>query len=222
MIATIAQPRLFPSCNFLHRMLVADVFIWEDTCQFSHSSEQHRCRIPHGRDWRWLTAPVRHPRAVPTGELLTDERTPWRRKAVETIRHTWGSHGPAFADVVDILSTAGPRLVDLTIASVQPALDRIAPHCGFELASDLFFERGDATTEIISQCQLVGADTYLSGPSGRHYLDLPRFAAAGIGVQFHRWPQPFPYLTYLETLFAGELTRQRLEGMASCSSDGCG
>lgn len=44
-------------------------------------------------------------------------------------------------------------------------------------------------------CGLVkaaGGTTYLSGPSGREYLDEAVFAAAGINVEYHRF-SPFPY-----------------------------
>lgn len=38
---------------------------------------------------------------------------------------------------------------------------------------------------ILDLCLLFKADTYLSGPFGRDYLDLNSFKQAGVSVKFH-------------------------------------
>ena len=43
---------------------------------------------------------------------------------------------------------------------------------------------------ILNTCRQVGADTYLSGVSGRDYLDLGKFAEAGITVRFQEFHHP--------------------------------
>ena len=54
------------------------------------------------------------------------------------------------------------------------------------------------TERLVSICQQAGADTYVSGPSARAYLDAECFAAAGIALQYFdyagypEYPQLFP------------------------------
>jgi hypothetical protein len=66
--------------------------------------------------------------------------------------------------------------------------------------------RQRATWRIIQICKEVGADTYLSGPSGRDYMDLSLFKKAGIAVDFQEfrhpgYPQMFtPFVSNLAAL----------------------
>jgi hypothetical protein len=55
---------------------------------------------------------------------------------------------------------------------------------------------GVRTDRLLSICAAAGATEYLSGPSARAYMELDKFAAAGIGVRFFdyagypEYPQP--------------------------------
>ena len=63
-VCVISQPRFFPGLHYLHRMLVADVFVILDTVQFNPRHEENRARLmtPHGPSW--LTVPVRIVRSL--------------------------------------------------------------------------------------------------------------------------------------------------------------
>ena len=43
-ICVISQPRLFPGLHYLHRMMVADVFVIFDTVQFNPRHEENRAK----------------------------------------------------------------------------------------------------------------------------------------------------------------------------------
>jgi hypothetical protein len=70
-------------------------------------------------------------------------------------------------------------------------------------ASDLEVsgKRGDLLLDI---CRRLGADGYLSGVSGREYLDVSAFERAGVGVQFQEFHHP--------------VYRQRYEPFMPCMS----
>lgn len=63
-----------------------------------------------------------------------------------------------------------------------------------------------ATRNLVAYCQEVGADTYLSGPAGRNYLDISLFEDAEIAVEFQEfmhpvYPQTFsPFVKNLSAL----------------------
>jgi len=46
----------------------------------------------------------------------------------------------------------------------------------------------NATEKILEICKKFGATTYLSGPSGKKYLELSRFEKIGIEVEFSKTP----------------------------------
>ena len=58
--------------------------------------------------------------------------------------------------------------------------------------------RAGRTERLVSICQQAGADTYVSGPSARGYIDAACFRAAGIALQYFdyagypEYPQLFP------------------------------
>ena len=61
--------------------------------------------------------------------------------------------------------------------------------------------RGVKSELVLNLCREVGATTYLSGPQGRNYLDLPAFEEVGIGVVFHDFPADPPVLSAVDHLF---------------------
>ena len=63
---------------------------------------------------------------------------------------------------------------------------------------------------ILELCIKSGANTYLSGPQGRNYLELNQFKANGITVQFQEYKHPeyrqlhgdfLPFMSVIDLLF---------------------
>src|SRR5947209_13015952 len=87
----ISQPRFFPGLHYLHRMMVADVFVILDTVQFTPRHEENRARLRTARGSDWLTAPVRQAsREQLIRETCVDRDQPWQRKALGTLQHLYG------------------------------------------------------------------------------------------------------------------------------------
>ena len=71
---------------------------------------------------------------------------------------------------------------------------------------------GEATNRLINICKKLGAETYLSGPGGKKYIEVERFKEENINVTFQDfvhpvYPQLFeeksfiPYLSVVDLLF---------------------
>ena len=69
---------------------------------------------------------------------------------------------------------------------------------------------GTKSELVLNLCRTTGADTYLSGPFGRDYLDQPSFQAAGINVKYDDYKHPcypqfhgsfVPHLSIIDLLF---------------------
>ena len=222
-VCLISQPRLFPGLHYLHRLLVSDVFVVLDTVQFTPRHEENRTRLKAQDGARWLTIPMlKRSREQLVKDTRIDQTQHWRRKAVNTLESLYGAaprYGEYSEQIRTILELPHETLLDVTMASWQPAFRLLAPRCEVVLASDL--ETNDSgQDQLLGICREVGADTYLSGAFGKEYLDESRFRSEGIQVRYHeyeypKYPQRFgdfvPFLSYLDLLFNAGLDRQLVE-----------
>jgi hypothetical protein len=218
-VCVISQPRFFPGLHYLHRMLVADVFVLFDTVRFNPRHEENRARLRTPRGADWLTVPVRQAsREQLIQETRPDNSQPWQRKALSTLQHLYGK-APHYRDhiaaVRKVLEVPHETLTDLDRASWEPALQLLRPACRFVRASELPVS-GTGPRLLLDICKCLGADEYLSGSFGREYLDLAEFAREGVQVHFHHYAYPVypqhgegfvPFLSYLDALFNAGLDR---------------
>jgi hypothetical protein len=221
-ICVISQPRLFPGLHYLHRMMVADVFVIFDTVQFNPRHEENRAKVKTPNGAQWLTVPMKQSRREqPIRDTRVDQTQPWQRRATG-ILHDLYRTSPfyrAFApEVFAILEGQHETLTQLDRASWEPALRLLGITCRFVSASELPVS-GRGPRLLVDVCQYVGATTYLSGAFGRDYLDVAEFSAVGIDVKFHDYRYPaypqlygdfVPFLSYLDVLFNVGLNRDTI------------
>ena len=221
-ICVISQPRFFPGLHYLHRMLVADVFVILDTVQFTPRHEENRAKLKSPQGAQWLTAPVRkHNREQTILETKIDNSQRWQRKAMNTLTALYGKT-PLFRDYADavssILETPHETLSQLDQASWQPALQSLGVSCQFVNASELRAS-GNGPQLLLNICKQLKASVYLSGALGKDYLDTAAFAAEGVSVKFHHYAYPVyaqrfgefvPFLSYLDMLFNVGLDRDEI------------
>jgi hypothetical protein len=214
----ISQPRFFPGLHYLHRMLVADVFVVLDTVQYNPRHEENRAKLRSPDGTQWLTVPMRR---TGRNQLICDTHVSdprWATKALRTLAHLY-ARAPRYGDSIDevraVIEGGHTTLTDLDVASWGPALDRIGTHARIVHASELDVT-GRGSELLLEICRVVGADVYLSGGFGRDYLDADVFGAAGIQLEFHDYRYPsypqrygefIPYLSYLDVLFNFGLDR---------------
>ncbi|WP_102126289.1 WbqC family protein [Deinococcus planocerae] len=210
MLVTIHQPNFLPWLGFFDKMADADLLVVLDHVGFEKGGYQNRVRVKGPSGEQWLTAPVNTAGrcGAPIHEVELNHRTPWGRNHRLTLRQFYGKT-PGYAAQEELLETLyggrPERLVDFTV----PALGHLAGALGVStpvvLASSLGV--GGRRSELL--CALVrevGGTAYLSGPSGRDYLDEEVFRRHGIEVHYHSfrpfaYPQPFgPFAPAMSTL----------------------
>lgn len=223
-IAVISQPRFLPAANYVHRMIVCDVFVLLDTVQFSKRDWENRNRIKVASGPAWVTVPVRgHSRGTPIHEIRIDNEQPWADKILGMIRRAY--EGARFFDenypgIADILRRDWDRLVDLNVALIDWICSEMSIRCEFVKSRSLGVE-GTGQELLIELCKAVGANHYLSGPNGRDYIDTDQWQQSGIGLHFHdyvcaEYPQQFgefePWLSVVDMLMnCGPNTRALVE-----------
>jgi hypothetical protein len=88
-----------------------------------------------------------------------------------------------------ILDSPWQRLADLNLAIIEAFRSALDIGTPMVRASELGVE-GRGSELLLAICERMGAATYLSGPSGRDYLDESLFANRGIAVQYHEFHHP--------------------------------
>ncbi len=199
MIAAIHQPQYLPYLGFYDKIARADVFIALDNVQFQKNGLQNRNKIKTRDGWQWLTVPVAHQHDTKISEVKISDPAKWGKKHWGSLQANYGK-APHFGLCADALkpiyAAEWTLLCPLVLELIRVTRDLLRISTPTVLASTLPSE-GDASSRLISLCKAVGADTYLSGPGGRNYMDLAEFERANIRVLWQdfvhpEYPQVFP------------------------------
>jgi hypothetical protein len=226
LIVTIHQPEHLPWLGFFNKIDQADLFVLLDVVQFRKNYFQNRNRILGPGGTAWITVPVQtkghmsrtildmeigH---VPQGKGGGD----WRDRHRDQIRSAYGSH-PQF-DVVfpglDRLYMQEWRyLVDVNEAIIRHFISLLGITTPIVRASQLDVD-GSSSSLLLHISRRVGADVYLSGPSGRDYLDESMFEAAGVEVRYQEFRHP-TYPQSGRTDFTSHLST--IDLLSNCGQD---
>ncbi len=193
----IVQSNYIPWKGYFDLMRQADVFVLYDDVQYTKRDWRNRNRIKTSQGPQWLTVPVRvKSRYLQQIREVEIAEPDWHE------RHWAGLHmnyraAAHYGTVAPQISALYARCAGLTYLSQVNALllrglaDLLGIHTPL-VESAALGHRPGRTENLVHLCQALGANTYLSGPAARDYLDERLFAAAGIGVRF------FDYAGYPE------------------------
>ena len=212
MRVSIHQPEHLPWLGFFHKMACCDLYVLLDNVQFTKNNYQNRNRlIDQNGVVYWSTVPVRMIGHTDRKicEMETDDAQPWRRKCWARIAASYRRH-PFFSQIApkveSIFMTDHPALVDLNIALIDFFRKELHIEVPMMRASTMDVS-GTRSELLMSICNFVGADHYLSGPSGQDYLNAEVFSSHGVAIDYHQFTHPIysapifqPYLSTLDLL----------------------
>ncbi len=226
MIVSIMQPAYLPWLGYFHRLSLSDVHIILDSVPASKGDYFNRNRIRTANGWIWLTVPMHGNNdrmTQPIFELKANPLQRWAHKHWRSIENSYGRspyferYAPAIADV---LSNPPESIEELCTRLLPVLLNAFDIHPQFVYSRDL--DVAATKSDLVLQlCRRTEADTYVSGPFGRDYLDLAAFARERIAVRFHDYRHPSytqafagfePYMAAIDLLFNhGPRSREVLE-----------
>jgi hypothetical protein len=189
-IVSAHQPNFAPWLGFFDKTLHSDVLVLLDTVQFIKRGYQNRAQVKASNGSQWLTVPViskgRYDQA--TRDVEIDETSRWRSVHLRTLRSILAKapHRDDLLDVVEPIYARDDlhRLADLNVAIIRAVAERLGIATRLVLASELDLE-GSSTRLMINLTKAVGGDVYLSGPTGRRYLEPELFDEAGLELRYH-------------------------------------
>ena len=185
MIVTAHQVNFLPGVSVVTKIAAADVVICEDELQFTRGYE-NRNRLPNGK---WITVPVEY---GSVGEPLNRVRIAargehgrgWQQQMVTQIRRAWPNE--TAERVCREILRPYRQLIGLNAALLRILCDALEITTEWQFQSHL--EAGHysefASDRLADMVSELGGDIYLSGPSGRNYLDEKPFEARDIEVRY--------------------------------------
>ena len=213
MIVSMHQPNYLPYLGFFQKMAAAELFIFLDVVQLTEGGYTRRVRIrtKEGSDWLSIPMPGENRLApIDQARLLADER--WRKKHRNLLTANY-DRAPFFDRefVEDYYRRPFTTLREMNEHGIRFLMGRLGLSTPTLRSSDLPVDRTLKSTELLVEIlSRAGADVFISGASGRNYLDESRFTEAGIELRyldFHpqpypqRWPGFVPYLSALDLVF---------------------
>lgn len=183
-VVTIHQPNFMPWVPFFEKIRAADVYVVLSRCAYSKGGHQNRFDFLDKR----LTMSVKHAKlgtSIYDMQYVDAQRSWFRIK--KSVPH------PEVLQLFD--RCIGPRLLPCNLAIIRRACELLGINT--EIVLDEPTE-ATGTARLIELVKKNDGDIYLSGRSGRDYLDESLMTEAGIAVQYQAKPsRPMPLVEYL-------------------------
>ena len=193
-LTSIHQPNFAPWTGYFDKLAGVSTFVLLDTVPYSKGSFANRVHLL-GRDGpQWLTVPVltKGRLGQPTDQVEVNGARDWVTEHLGTIAALYGRapHVTAVRALLEpVYAAEHPLLADLCCDLIARVVDYLGYQTRLVRASSLVHD-GSSSDLLASLVAQVGGSTYVSGPSGRTYLDESCFTARGLAVTYHSYSPP--------------------------------
>ncbi len=201
----VIQSNYLPWKGYFDIIHDVDCFVFYDDTQFTKNDWRNRNLIKTPSGTSWLTIPV----GTATNRLIrevaiVDQR--WSTKHWKSIRQYYsraphfGAYGPFFEHA--LLERSWQNLSELNqFLVISIAKNFLGITTEFRDSVE-FQAQGNKADRLLDLLRRAGAETYVSGPSARDYIDASRFAEAGVRLVYKsyagypEYPQAYPPFTH--------------------------
>lgn len=172
MTIAIHQPNFFPWFPFFQKLKGADLFVMMSNCQYEKGGYQNRFYM----DGAWHTMSTEKGMVSIREKNYLTPHTDWKKIKMSLPTH--------YSHVVARFDHCINESLERTNAAI---IKQIVKTLGIEtLIAPDFPTENKATERLVEICKRYNARTYLSGISGKDYLNLDLFKKEGIEVVFQK------------------------------------
>src|SRR4030067_3735042 len=194
-IVALHQPNYIPWLGFFSKIKHADSFVILDNVDFDRRGITHRNKIRVPSGFTWLTIPVSK---VTLGTSIQNIRLPesmeWQKLHWKTIERNYKKADyfyiyqdffeKLYQEKFEYLWQLNERIIVFILKYLDINVEIIK-------TSNLNLKENLRKTDLIIKIlEEVGGDVYLSGPSGKNYLDIEKFTQNNIELKFHEFEHP--------------------------------
>ena len=174
----IHQPNFCPTKGYFDKMASVDLFVIMIHCQWEKGKYQNRFHV--GKEWNTMS--VNHGLESIKDKVYTNPVKNWKKI---TDRYPQ-------LERFDVCISSSMAETNCRIIHSASMKLRISTPTRTDYETQLM-----GTERLVDMCKTYNATEYLSGKSGRKYLDLKQFEEAGIKVSFHDNPDLTPLVHLL-------------------------
>ena len=186
----ITQSNYMPWKGYFDIIAASDEIVLFDEVQYTRADWRNRNKIVTNGATQWLTVPVMvsgNYRQPINATRIADQK--WALRHWSTVRHSYrqSAHFAEWAPVFEALYSEVAPLALLTEVNellLRAIAQRMDLPAVFSRSESIPKRTETATDRLVEICMARGADTYVSGPAARAYIDPERFAQAGIALRY--------------------------------------
>jgi hypothetical protein len=193
----ISQPMYFPWPGFFELVACADIYAHLDDTQFSKGSFTNRVQIKQPGGHAWMTIALADKGSFKEIRRLEPADPDFRLRHRDLVRQALrgAPHLDLALDLFDSV-VQRPTIVDLLIASIEEAAQRlaIAGPRQWVRTGDLDLP-GRSSSRVLDIVRRLGGTRYVTAHGAADYLDHEAFEAAGVSVDYVDYSlTPYPQL----------------------------
>lgn len=195
MRVTIHQPEHMPWLGFFHKIAMADVYVVLDNVQFRKDYFQNRNQIRTRYGKSWITVPVRNKdKLMLIKDVEISYEHAWVKRYLNLVAENYAQS--PFCDryiheLTQIIKNEYKYLSELNIDIIMFLLKDLDLQTRVVRASEQGLPYGKGGTAVnLNICKALGASVYISGISGKDYLDEMSFRNNGIEVVYQNFHHP--------------------------------
>ena len=223
----LLQSNYIPWKGYFDIINLVDEFVVYDEAQYTKRDWRNRNLIKTKDGLKWLTVPVqvkgKYKQKINETRVYDKD---WASKHWKTICHNY-SHAGCFEKYKEKFEKAYEAVAGMDLLSeinlyfMKFIVEILGIRTEFR-QSGQYTLTGNKSEKIISVCKLTGADTYITGPAAKSYIDTQLFKAEGISLvwmDYSGYPEytqlypPFSHkVSAIDLIFnAGERAKQLLK-----------
>lgn len=168
MILSVHQPNFFPWLPYFNKIQNSDVFIFLGNVQFAR--RQYQNRFFYGGMWHTMSVNSGSRSDIISNKTYVNSEIDWLRIKSGLKHYELAEYDAAISSDLYMTNTSIIRKILLSLQISTPIYDDVIPP-GI-----------DPNERIIRLCKIHGADEYLTGPSGKKYLDQDLFTKNSIRI----------------------------------------
>jgi len=210
-IVAAHQPNYLPWIGYFHKIHQSDVFVLLDDVEYTNGSWINRNRIKTPDGWTWLTVPVQNS-TEEIRHVKISETTDWGDEHYKSLTYNYGKC-PHYDDLIGIFETVYEQNWEHLISLNTHLLEEVAEVIGLDFEfrySSQLESSGTKSDRILTICDNIDTDIYLSGQGAKSYMKDSRFETADIEVEYQAFEHPtynqrfddfVPNLSIIDILF---------------------
>ncbi len=208
MKVTIHQPNYFPYPGLFHKLSLSDVFVVMDDVKFQFDITNRNKIIGKNGKWQRIAVPVKknqtHKKIM---DVEINNAISWKEENFSKLCEVYDSskffhiYKEYFKNVYE---KKWEMLVDLNLEILKKTIEWLDIKIQIIKESELNVS-GDASERLVNVCELMNADTYVSGIGGKNYLKEELFEEKNIKLQYQDY-LPLKYKQNLSDEFISNLS----------------